>query len=172
MANPIDHGGGPPQGYTMDIDIGARAIAMLRSAGIEFAPEHLSMLSAGLPVGPERSPNGSYPDWPRWRDGTRSTLRRRLDAPVEWLLPDDDGPMTWWHSSWGDRPADQGDAVDAARAGLKRWPTLVPIYGHRFMPAAPAPDPAPVLSVHGGDIIFYGSDLLDYLHNEFVRRAR
>lgn len=172
MANPIDHGGGPPQGYTMDIDIGARAIAMLRSAGIEFAPEHLSMLSAGLPVGPERSPNGSYPDWPRWRDGTRSTLRRRLDAPVEWLLPDDDDPMTWWHSSWGDRPADQGDAVDAARAGLKRWPTLVPIYGHRFMPAAPAPDPAPVLSVHGRDIIFYGSDLLDCLDNEFVRRTR
>lgn len=52
---------------------------------------------------------------------------------------------------------------------MLRWPTLVPIYSHRFMPAAPAPDRAPVLSVHGSDIIFYGSDLLDYLRNEFVR---
>lgn len=101
---------GRPQGWTIDTDIGRRAIAVLQTVGIEvgagltpaeidgverrfgfeFAPEHRAMLSAGLPVGSERFPNSPYPDWPRWRNGNEQTLRRRLDPPVEWLLPDDD----------------------------------------------------------------------------------
>lgn len=174
----------------MDKDVGRRGIDMMRSLGVEidtgltpaeldaversfgfvFAPEHRALLAAGLPVGPERFPDGQYPDWPRWRDGLDETIRRRLAAPVDWLLPDDGGPMDWWHSSWGNRPTDPYDAVDVARAGLLRWPPLVPIYGHRFIPAAPAPSPAPVLSVHGSDIIYYGSSLLTYIVAEFDAR--
>jgi hypothetical protein len=34
------------------------------------------------------------------------------------------------------------------------------------MPAAPAPSGAPVFSVWQSDVIFYGRNLLDYLHQE------
>lgn len=176
----------------MNNDIGERAIAMLRSAGIviapgltiseladvearfsiTFAPDHRAMLAAGLPLGPERAPAGEYRDWPQWRTGPDGPIRRRLAAPIEWMLPDDGGPLTWWHRSWGAEPADRYAAVAFARAAMATWPTLIPIYSHRYMPAAPTPDPAPVLSVHAGDIIFYGSNLLDYVHQEFLRPPR
>ncbi len=44
---------------------------------------------------------------------------------------------------------------------------MIPVYGHRYMPARPAPSGAPILSIWQTDIIYYGTDLLDYLGNEF-----
>ncbi|WP_204296787.1 hypothetical protein [Actinoplanes campanulatus] len=46
-------------------------------------------------------------------------------------------------------------------------PTLVPVYGHRYLPAGAGGHGHPVLSVYQTDIIYYGVDLLDYLHREF-----
>ena len=45
--------------------------------------------------------------------------------------------------------------------------TLIPIYSHRYMPAAPAPAGSPVFSVHQTDVIYYGSDLVSYFQSEF-----
>ena len=44
---------------------------------------------------------------------------------------------------------------------------LVPLYAHRFLPAAPAQEPSPVLSVYQTDVIYYGDNLLDYIAHEF-----
>ncbi|WP_198048830.1 hypothetical protein [Nocardiopsis dassonvillei] len=45
---------------------------------------------------------------------------------------------------------------------------LVPIYGHRFVPAGRGAWGHPVLSVVGGlDTICYGRDLADYVDREF-----
>jgi hypothetical protein len=41
------------------------------------------------------------------------------------------------------------------------WPRLVPVYSHRYAPAAPAPAGSPELSVHQTDIIYYGPNLVD-----------
>lgn len=46
-------------------------------------------------------------------------------------------------------------------------PVLVPLFSHRFLPAAPCEARSPVFSVYGPDTIYYGSDLADYLRREF-----
>jgi hypothetical protein len=159
------------RGIQLDPGLSGREFERIESTfGFRFAPEHRALLAAGVPTGPERFPGGDYPDWPRWRDGSRATLQRRLDWPLA-ILPADDEPLTWWHRSWGAPPDDRLDALRVARAHVATWPRLVPIYGHRYLPAAPAPSPAPVLSVHVFDIIYYGSDLISYLHNEFDPRG-
>lgn len=48
------------------------------------------------------------------------------------------------------------------------WPRLIPIYAHRFTPAAPSPSESPVFSVWQTDIIYYGANLLEYLTNELL----
>jgi hypothetical protein len=45
---------------------------------------------------------------------------------------------------------------------------VLPLYGHRYLPAAPFATPAPVLSVVQSDVIFYGSDLLEWVRREFL----
>ena len=42
---------------------------------------------------------------------------------------------------------------------------MIPLYAHRYLPAAIAGHP--VLSIHQTDVIGYGADLTDWLHREF-----
>lgn len=44
---------------------------------------------------------------------------------------------------------------------------MVPIFGHRYMAAAPAKAGAPVFSIWQTDVIYYGPNLTEYLRNEF-----
>ncbi len=44
---------------------------------------------------------------------------------------------------------------------------MVPVYGHRFLPAGRGTWGHPVLSMWGTDIIRYGSDLAQYITHEF-----
>lgn len=54
-------------------------------------------------------------------------------------------------------------------AGLsdEECPRLIPVYGHRYLPAFPSEAGNPVYSVYQTDIICYGNDLLTYLCREF-----
>lgn len=130
--------------------------------GIEFGPDHRELLALTLPVGA---------GWPDWRHGTASDLRDRLDWPVTGALFDvrQNG---FWPGSWGPRPADPAAAESAARQYLLQAPPLIPVYGHRYLPAAPCEPRAPVFSVYQTDVIYYGHDLEDYLDREFGNRRR
>lgn len=44
---------------------------------------------------------------------------------------------------------------------------LVPVYGHRYIPAQPHESGNPVVSVYQTDIIFYGLNLEDWIEHEF-----
>ncbi|SIR45803.1 hypothetical protein SAMN05421833_109115 [Microbispora rosea] len=44
---------------------------------------------------------------------------------------------------------------------------MVPVYAHRFLPAGRGTFGHPVLSMRGTDIIYYGTNLLDYINQEF-----
>lgn len=60
-----------------------------------------------------------------------------------------------------------------ARWEVNEAPALIPVYGHRFVPAARDTFGNLVLSVCGTDIIRYGVDLTDYVNQEFEEpRAR
>ena len=59
------------------------------------------------------------------------------------------------------------EAEGRARDLLKGVPQVVPIYGHRYLPAEPAPQDPPVFSIYQTDVIYYGDDLVDYVAHEF-----
>lgn len=156
------------------------ALAVLRSAGVElspgliseelaeienrfgfaFGPDHRELLLAAVPVGEQ---------WVDWRRDLSESISDRLAWPVESALFDV-RHGSFWAASWGPKPITETDALALARRELERWPTLVPIYSHRYLPAAPVGHGAPVFSVHSTDVIYYGGNLLDYFQREFDGR--
>jgi hypothetical protein len=144
------------QGVPFDAGLTSDELAAAEAfAGAAFPAALRGLLGAGLLMGPRS------PDW-RLRD--TETLRAHLDAPIDGLL-DAVAAGRFWSADWGERPADPGAASDVARRALAEVPTLLPIHGRRFLPAAP--DGAPVFDVRGPVALFFGVDLRDYLYVEF-----
>lgn len=125
--------------------------------GFTFSPDHAALLAAFLPTGE---------GWVDWRQVNRDDIRSRLEWPTYGVVSDVEHD-SFWPASWGPRPNDLESALTTARLRMASVPTLVPIYSHRYMPAAPAVHLAPVFSVYHTDVIYYGNDLLDYLAQEF-----
>lgn len=137
--------------------------------GFEFAADHRAFLSVGLPLSEteERDPAAYYAHdqpWPNWRDGDPDVLREALAWPTQGILNGVGNGA--WHESWGEQPQDRTQAIRVAEACLAVVPRMVPIYGHRYLPAGHATFGHPVLSMWGTDIIYYGTDLVDYIHQE------
>lgn len=142
-----------------------------RDHGFEFADDHRAFLAAGLPVNTpfveEKGVSHAWKEpWPDWRDGDPDDLRRRLDRPVDGVLFDIEN-NGFWHDTWGERPTEIAEALVTASLRLARTPKLVPVYAHRFLPSGRGTHGHPVLSMWQTDIIYYGTDLVDYLHQEF-----
>ena len=126
-----------------------------------FPPDLRRLLAVALPVG-DRA-------WPDWRTGTYDDLAGRLAWPVDGILYDVE-ENAFWHPDWPERPPTKAAAVELARAELASVPRLVPVYSHRYMPTVPSEPGNPVLSVYQTDIIYYGSDLLDWFAREFGQK--
>ncbi|MFF0245931.1 hypothetical protein ACWEU6_37395 [Streptosporangium sandarakinum] len=134
--------------------------------GFEFADDHRAFLSTGLPVSQPYEEGQTWEKpWPDWRNGDPDELREHLDWSVRELLRDVESGH--WNQSWGERPGTAEAAMAAARSRLSEAPRMVPIYAHRFLPAGHGTFGHPVLSMWGSDIIYYGTDLLDYINQEF-----
>jgi hypothetical protein len=122
-----------------------------------FPPDLRLLLSVGLPV------STGFPDW-------RSAAAEDRDHILAWPAHGvylDVERAGFWLGTWGPRPIDLDAALTIALEHIGRAPTLIPIYGHRYIPEEPAASGNPVFSVYGTDIIFYGRDLKDYLEREF-----
>jgi hypothetical protein len=126
--------------------------------GFRFAPEHRTLLGAGLPTGSR--------GWPDWRDGDPEDLAARLAWPVDGVLFDVEH-NGFWHPDWEPRPTGAQEALKVARRHLAAVPVMVPVYAHRCLLADPDRTGTPVLSMYQTDIIYYGVDLVDYWHHEF-----
>ncbi|MFD6176000.1 MULTISPECIES: hypothetical protein [unclassified Isoptericola] len=125
--------------------------------GFTFHRDHADVLREVTPEG-----------WIDWR-GDSTRVRRALEWPTEGVLFDVENGF--WFSAWGERPASTEIALDLGRQHLARAPRLVPIYGHRYIPAAPEGSGAPVFSAYQTDVIYYGTDLADYCAHEFLGEA-
>ncbi|WP_037605559.1 hypothetical protein [Streptacidiphilus rugosus] len=134
--------------------------------GFRFSDDHRAFLAAGLPVSspPQEGATWDQP-WPDWRGADPDDLRHRLGWPVDGVLRS--VQHGYWHPSWGVRPVDGEAARSLAEQHLATVPQLVPLYGHRFLPAGRGTHGHPVFSVWGTDIIYYGEDLADYVSHEF-----
>jgi hypothetical protein len=110
----------------------------------------------------------NVPFWnsPRWHTATDADIQSWFDEPMTGVLLDVEH-NEFWLSEWGERPSDLPDALKIARGKIIEAPKLIPILGHRYMPALPNEAGNPVLSVYQTDIIYYGFDLEDYLRHEF-----
>lgn len=124
--------------------------------GFIFPPDLRNFLMFAMPIG-DRIPN--------WRDLDDPYLLDAFGWPLEGLLFDVGNSI--WLPSWGPRPANDGAAVARVTALVQAAPALIPIKGHRYMPALPCEAGNPVLSVYQSDIICYGLNLEDFFHNEY-----
>jgi len=122
-----------------------------------FPPDLRSLLAVGLPTG----------KWfPNWRDGSVDEIRELLRQPIDGVLFDV-ANGAFWFAPWGSRPPNITDAVALASERLQDVPVLVPIFLHRCIPSRPHESGNPVLSVMQTDIIYYGTDLPNYLAVQF-----
>lgn len=137
-----------------------------REYGFEFADDHRGFLATGLPVWQPYEEGQTWEQpWPDWRNGDLGALREHLSWPVDYLLWD--VQHGHWRQEWGKRPEAREEAVEVARARLADVPKMVPVYAHRFLPAGRGTFAHPVLSMLGWDIVYLGTDLLDYIDQEF-----
>jgi hypothetical protein len=141
-----------------------------REYGFEFADDHRAFLAAGLPLNsPIPHEEGVFythaKPWPDWRHGTPEELREALEWPAEGVLFDVE--HGFWDGAWGERPGLTNEAVKAAAQHLAKVPRMIPVHAHRYLPAGRGTYGHPVLSIWQTDIIYYGIDLVDYIHQEF-----
>ena len=136
----------------------ARAEAVVEA---RFPHDLRSLLSEFLPLG-KRFPN--------WREPNTTAIRDQLDWPFEGVAFDIQH-NAFWLDAWGERPLILTEAFEIARARIAEAPRLIPLAGHRYLPAEPETDGNPVFSVYQTDIILYGDDLRAYLRCEFNQLA-
>jgi len=125
--------------------------------GFRFPPDLRALLEHALPLG-ER-----FPDW---RSPGSEFVQDRLAWPADSMCFDI-AHNTFWLPAWGPKPDSMKDAQAVARKAVRAAPFMIPVYGHRYLPAVPCQVGNPVFSVYQTDIIYYGLDLPSYLFAEF-----
>jgi hypothetical protein len=127
--------------------------------GLVFPPDLIALLRD------RRIPGGH--DW----TGDEAPIRRMLEWPREGILFDVEHAGLWW-PEWGERPDSEAERAEVVSAVVEAAPRLIPIFGHRYIPEEPHDAGNPVFSVHQSDIILYGTNLANYLDNEFSHPQR
>lgn len=125
--------------------------------GLVFPEDLCEYLSYALPKG-ERFPN--------WRNLEDKNIQEALQWPLEGIQFDIEH-NNFWMPEWGEKPEDIHDSFEIAQIHVDAAPKLIPICGHRYLPERPKDSGNPVFSVHQTDIIYYGGDIENYLHNEY-----
>jgi hypothetical protein len=144
----------------------AEVEAVQSKFGFVFPPDLRMFLQTALPVSRPPKPGSTYANpFPNWRSGDEGHLWDSLNWPYEGMCFDIKNGV--WMEDWGERPASHEEACAIAREKVKQAPTLIPIYGHRYMPDSPCLEGNPIYSVWQTDIIYYGLDLPSYLAHEF-----
>ncbi len=106
--------------------------------------------------------HNSFPNWTDYSQNNILKIKERIEAPIKWLsLAVKDG---FWLPCWGS-PDNKSEHFRKIAANA---PKLIPIYSHRYIPMIADSDDPPVISTVGSDIIYYGSNLQEYLNNEFL----
>ena len=161
------------KGVLFELGMSSSEIAEIEKLyDIYFPSELKGLYSVGLPVS-----SGFY----NWRDVSVDNvecIKKTLKRPILGLqtelendfggdgFPHDD----FWYDGWGDKPNNFNQAYKILLTHYNNAPKLIPIYGHRYMPFIQNSEEAPVFSIIGSDIIYYGENLISYLETEFKLR--
>jgi hypothetical protein len=136
-------------------------VAVESRFGMRFPPDYRALLMDVLPI------SGNFVDW---RRGDPIAIQRQFAWPYEGICFDIEY-NAFWLPEWGPRPINLTDAFAIATHAVQQAPVLIPIFGHRFIPATPSESDNPIFSVYQTDIIYYGRNLLEYLENELSLAA-
>jgi hypothetical protein len=127
-----------------------------------FPPDLKQFLKTSLPISK---------DFYDWRKAlTSKDEADRINSMLAWTL---DGMLfdiennDYWFDGWGEKPKTLQEQFEIARRHHQTYPTLIPIFSHRYIPSDPNAEGNPVFSVYQMDIIYYGNDLATYFGNEF-----
>lgn len=123
----------------------------------KFPPDLKEFLMFALPVS-----NG----WMNWRELENDRIKSMFDWVYEGICLDIENNI-FWLDEWGKKPSNLQEAFSIAEQKIDEAPKLIPISGHRYIPESPNERNNPVFSVYQTDIIYYGSNLWNYLENEF-----
>ncbi len=146
------------RGVPFAVGLDDREIANIENRfDFRFPPDLRGFLQTGLPIGKR------FPDW-RSED---SNLQAIVDWPRDGILFDVEHNQ-FWLDEWGPRPESIDAAKQIACTHVAAAPRLIPIFAHRMMPDEPNLPGNRVFSVWQTDIVYYGSDLADYLRHEFL----
>lgn len=136
--------------------------------GFVFPPDLLECLKAAMPIG------AGFPNWRRGTvkfHGRPTTLSEVFDWPITGMLFDVEN-NGFWHRRFGRCPRAAKRREELVRREMATVPKLIPLFGHRYLPASPCQARNPVFSVYQTDVIYYGENLLRYLSQEFEHSRR
>jgi hypothetical protein len=136
--------------------------AIKQKFNVVFPPDLARFLMTALPTSD---------DFVNWRKGLalkeiEMKIRKRMEWPFDGMVFDIEN-NNFWVDNWGQKPDTVEERKKIARQHFDKYPKLVPVYSHRYIPNEPFEDWNPVFSVHQMDIIYYGYDLPTYFANEF-----
>lgn len=101
-----------------------------------------------------------------WSSFSLAAYHERIDRI--WQGIEFDIEHGFWMERWGEKPGDLEKAKKLAKPDFESWPAMLPLLGHRFLPASPCQANNPVFSIMQTDIIYYGATLADYLLRELT----
>ena len=126
---------------------------------LDFPPDLVELLH-------EKRPLGDGPAAFDWLLSSAEQIQGRLDWPFDSFLFDVEHDQLWW-PEWGPRPENAHDRRGQLANAFAKAPKLIPLFGHRYLPAEPCEAGNPVFSVYQSDVIYYGANLQDWLDREF-----
>ena len=132
--------------------------------GVNFPAELRLFYETALPV------SKKFYDWTDLSEENQNKIRKQLSFPVRSVSKALNIDLPW-PASWGEKPEDEDDVEEKAAKILSEATALIPLYGHRYL-ACVEGEACPVLSIYGGDIIYYGNSLSNWLQVEFLGQSR
>jgi hypothetical protein len=130
--------------------------------GVSFPYDLRAFLQTALPIST---------GFVNWRmalidEKEKESINKRLFWPLEGILFDVHN-NSFWYDEWGEKPDKIEDKIKIAKQYYRKYPVLIPIYSHRYIPSFPIEEGNPIFSVYQSDIVYYGNDLISYFCNEF-----
>ena len=131
--------------------------------GIKFPKSLTNLLMVVLPIS-----TGFY-NWRNKEQANIEFIKNAINEPRRYI--DEMPEEIYWCDNWGEEPKDEETFKNEVRKRLRIAPQLVPIYSHRYMPIIAEENP-PIISIHGGDIIYMGENIEDYFEVEFGEKKQ
>lgn len=125
---------------------------------ILFPSEYRLLLEQVVPVSP-----GFY-NWRDYSDSNIKFIKAVIERPIKEFW--DRSLDVDWNSDWGEEPKERSDLSGFVRYRLALAPRLIPVYSHRYTVMCGGKND-PILSICGTDVIYYGTNIDEYLEIEF-----